>query len=103
METKEFIIGRWYSIKDYSRSYRKCSHNLPDSAGYMFYSERINDTKYDNESGECGNRNNRLKLVDLSEILDYLPNNHPDKLDYYKQTNTDYKYLILFFKKLNII
>ena len=103
MEIKKFIVGRWYRIKDYPNDYRKCSDNLLSPTGYMSYNEKITDYKYDNEGGSCGSRDNRLKLVDLSEILHYLPDNHPDKLDYCKQANTDYKYLILFFKKLNII
>lgn len=84
----EFIVGCWYKITDFTNGYRKCSNSKLDGA-YMLYDERI-DSNYVKDNGSCGANNNRLQLLtDLSEIQEYLPEGHVDKIIKPKYTFTN--------------
>ncbi len=94
----EFIKDNWYKSK-YNNYYKfdRIENN------YYYFSEQIIDKIWG--GGE------RVFLgfwwaffveIQLEEIQDYLPINHPDKLVIYHEPNNNISYLIILLKKLNI-
>jgi hypothetical protein len=89
---QNFIVGRWYKYKDWYIKYK-------ETVGGIFKcSEQINDdrkyNKYDGFFGEADH--NKVLLEDLSEIQQYLPDGHPDKItpsipEYVEYIDTKYK------------
>jgi len=81
----KFIEGKWYK---YSGWYIKYLRTDGNKAGYMYFiaSETINvDKKYNKTEGSFGYADNeKVLLTDLTEIQQYLPNNHPDKIIQYE-------------------
>ncbi len=74
----EFIPGKWYKLIDCENAYRKCSQIPVEDR--LPYSELIVNSDYRCETGSSGDLT-RIKLVeDLSEIQEYLPEGHPDKV-----------------------
>ena len=78
----EFIPGKWYKLIDYENAYRKCSKIPVDDS--LPYSELIGRNGYRCETGSSEDLT-RIKLIeDLSEIQEYLPDGHPDKVKNFK-------------------
>ena len=74
----EFIPGKWYKLIDCENAYRKCSKIPVEDR--LPYSELIGKFGYKCETGSSEDLT-RIKLVeDLSEIQEYLPEGHPDKI-----------------------
>ena len=92
--TSKFEVGKWYK---YCNWYIKYSHHSP--TGVWVASEKIDDSrKYSKKESNFGGDNDKELLTDLSEIQQYLPEGHPDKI--IKQ-NSPYSYTtIKNFKEL---
>jgi hypothetical protein len=74
----EFIPGKWYKLINCENAYRKCSKIPVENK--LSYSELIGNSGYRCETGSSGDLT-RIKLVeDLSEIQEYLPDGHSDKI-----------------------
>ena len=72
----QFIVGQWYKYKDWHIKFKKeCSN------GYFHSSEEIDNNRIYRKTnscfGECNNE--KILLTDLSEIQEFLPQDHPDK------------------------
>lgn len=75
--------GKWYKRITVPRTFIKFSHLEKD--GNIRSSEDICNKTYCNKNSGFGFDIDEFVLVtDLSEISDYLPENHPDKIDYNK-------------------
>ena len=74
----EFIPGKWYK---YNRWYIKYKEHVND---IWRSSEQIDSCKkYSQQEGSFGDRDSddkKILLIDLSEIQEYLPEGHPDKV-----------------------
>lgn len=72
----EFIVGKWYKLNDWIAKLKKLEKT------YFWCDETIRDKKYNNSPGylDLINYNNPILLTDLTEIQQYLPDNHPDKI-----------------------
>lgn len=78
----EFIPGKWYKLINCKNAYRKCSKIPVEDR--LPYSELIENGGYRCETGSIGDLT-RIKLIeDLSEIQEYLPEGHPDKVKNFK-------------------
>jgi hypothetical protein len=90
----KFEVGKWYKIKDCTATYRKCS-KAELKGTYMCYSDSIDDGRFiANNNGSCDSSKDRLILLtDLSEIQQYLPDNHVDKIKVMKEENLVGRYL----------
>lgn len=73
-----FEKGKWYTNSDWEdNSFTKFSYQLNDQ---FYFTECINNNTYiEKDDWWIIGRKYRFKLVDLSEIQQYLPPNHPDK------------------------
>ena len=78
----EFIPGKWYK---YNRWYIKYKEHVND---IWRSSEQIDSCKkYSQQEGSFGDRDSddkKILLLDLSEIQEYLPEGHPDKVKNFK-------------------
>lgn len=79
----DFIVGKWYKLPKHNW-YLK---HLNMTNNKWFYNERImcNLNDYDFVIDWCDNNTEFTLLTDLSEIQQYLPDGHPDKV--FKQPN----------------
>lgn len=87
----EYIVGKWYKLPKHNW-YLK---HLNMTNNKWFYNERImcNLNDYDFVIDWCDNNIEFTLLTDLSEIQQYLPNGHPDKI-IAKPVETKSKYQI---------
>jgi len=80
----EFIVGKWYDFDnpDYvGKSYAKfLKLSKDDEYEYFHFSEYIGNKKYEKFKGDWFSSNCTKKLTDLSEIQEFLPLGHPDKI-----------------------
>lgn len=71
-----FVVGKWYK---YNNWYIKYSH---ENKGTFISSEEISPSKVHeyckSPFGECDSK--KIELTDLTEIQQYLPEGHPDKI-----------------------
>ena len=74
----EFIPGKWYKLIDCENAYRKCSRIPVENR--LPYSELIGNGSYRCETGSSRDLTRIKLLEDLSEIQEYLPDGHPDKI-----------------------
>ena len=90
----KFEVGKWYKYNDWYIKYFEHS-----SDGIWKSSEEINaEGKYRNCFSNFGCNDNKQLLTDLSEIQQYLPDGHEDKIikytleegEYYKVVEDDY-------------
>lgn len=77
-----FVVGKWYK---YNNWYIKYSHT--DIDNIFVSSEEISPSKVHEYCkslfGECNSE--KVELTDLSEIQQYLPEGHPDKIAFLKE------------------
>ena len=106
MEAEDFIKGEWYrGLTGTSRDWYIRFHDIINIK--MYASEWINDDKIYVKStlgneGYFGNNDDyKWKLVDIDEIREFLPDNHPDKL-IKPIVNENMDYLVDLLQKLNI-
>ena len=74
----EFIPGKWYKLIGCENAYRKCSRIPVEDR--LPYSELIGKSGYRCETGSSVDLTRIKLLEDLSEIQEYLPDGHPDKI-----------------------
>jgi len=109
MEKYGFIIGNWYKyIENDKSAYYIKIENVTDTSNSngifrkIFYSEKIQNNKHLIYAGYWANTEMETialeNPVDISEIIEFLPKDHPDLL---KITKQSYDYLIPILTKLN--
>ena len=98
MEQCNFIVGNWYKSK-YSGNYYKFKEFKND---YFYSSEEIKDNKWVLVLGVRVWFGFFDVSIELSEIQEFLPDNHPDKIIISSSSNEDYSYLTALFEKYNI-
>lgn len=78
MKKEDFIVGKWYqcSYWDSNRDYAKC---IKVTTNTIYFSEKIHVGKYSKLNDSWFLDMKRTRLVDISEIAEYLPDGHPDK------------------------
>ena len=97
----EFIPGKWYKLIDCENAYRKCSRIPVEDK--LPYSEVIGSGGYRRETGSSVDLTRIKLLEDLSEIQEYLPDGHPNKIGsfnfevgkwykWYQKNHGDYNY-----------
>lgn len=76
-----YKIGQWYQYKNSPQYFRKCSKERGDK---IVYSEKINygEHYYTNDWGNIPFKGGNCIPVDISVIAQYLPENHPDLLNF---------------------
>ena len=93
----EFIPGKWYKLIDCENAYRKCSRIPVENR--LPYSELIGNGSYRCETGSSIDLTRIKLLEDLSEIQEYLPDGHPDKIGSFNfEVGKWYKFLNGSFK-----
>lgn len=85
----QFEVGRWYKINDTNKAYRKCSKIPVKDA--LPYSEQIELGIWRKHSSTCNGLSRVELLTDLSEIQDFLPDNHPNKISKTMKNNIKYE------------
>jgi len=111
MKKYGFIIGNWYKYieNDKSAYYIKIenvleTNKLNGNFRKIYYSEKIQNNKHLICAGYWANTEMETialeNPVDISEIVEFLPKDHPDLL---KITKQSYEYLIPFLKENNIV
>jgi hypothetical protein len=103
----EFVKGNWYKGADDDK-YIKFSHLVPrGSYNELHHTEEIYNKIHSYTIDYWANTNlEEFALnnpVDLWEIQQYLPEDHPDLITTYVDKKEDLSYLESVFKKLNII
>lgn len=78
-----YKIGQWYQYTDHPQTFRKCSSKRTDR---LVYSEKI-ENGFHSYANDWGNypfveKNKECIPVDISVIAQYLPENHPDLLNF---------------------
>jgi hypothetical protein len=96
MKEANFIKGKWY--KNSEKTCAKCIE--VSTNGSFRFEEWINYGVYTLHKSVWGFHSN-MEEVDLSEIQEYLPENHPDKINIINEPE-DYSYLLELFKKHDI-
>jgi hypothetical protein len=74
---KEFEIGKWYNYNEY---YIKVL-NKTSSSIYGDYIKNGKYSHYDSWNIDSLAAKSSKELTDLTEIREFLPNNHPDKFN----------------------
>lgn len=78
--SNEWEVGKWYRLGEWISKF------ISIKEGYQFYGERINIQSkfYDNKGWLSLKKYTPELITDLSEIQQYLPEDHPDKIREYK-------------------
>jgi hypothetical protein len=102
----ELEAGRWYKLLEPKGWYMKYSHidYSIHKEGVIEASEYINRDEFNPYGGKFGLEGYYTYIpIDISEIEQYLPEDHPDLINTYVDKKEDLSYLESMFKKLNII
>lgn len=102
----EFIKGKWYKITNYEGSYHFFKYNSKEvCSGYNRIEciDLIWNKKYKSPDAFANTdaEKSAILLTDLSEIQEYLPENHIDKIIIHN-IKEEMSYLIPLLSKLNI-
>ncbi len=73
----KFVENVWYKNSPQINTYAKC---FKDSVGIFDYKEYIENGKYKNNFKGFWSGHPNMESVNLSEIQQYLPDNHVDKM-----------------------
>lgn len=102
MKKEDFIVGAWYKPINQNDVFGKLKSLKDLTNDYFPCKEYISSTKYDKTGNYFGSFSfNTLVKVELSEIFDYLPDGHPDKI-IKTLFAEDLTYLIPILEKHNI-
>lgn len=86
-EKPQFEVGEWYKTqKGTFFKYLRDSGNCKVGSEFIHYERK----KLEQEEGEFISDQKFVK-IDLSEIQEYLPDGHPDKIKSMKETNCEFK------------
>lgn len=81
-ETKEpnieFIPGKWYKYNGWYIKYKDHVDDVWRSSEQINYSKKY--SKIESRFGDRDSDDKKILLIDLSEIQEYLPEGHPDKI-----------------------
>ncbi len=98
---ENLIVGHWYKVTDGLLS-RVIKNNiwyikyLKDDKGFIESSEHIHNLDYHNHIGNFGKiEDYTFTPINLSEIFDYLPDNHPDKVKIKKTIDKSHNKILI--------
>ena len=74
----EFIPGKWYKYNGWYIKYKDHVDDIWRSSEQINYSKKY--SKIESRFGERDSDDEKILLLDLSEIQEYLPDGHPDKI-----------------------
>ena len=74
----EFIPGKWYKYNGWYIKYKDHVDDIWRSSEQINYSKKY--SKIESRFGERDSDDKKILLLDLSEIQEYLPDGHPDKI-----------------------
>ena len=74
----EFIPGKWYKYNGWYIKYKDHVDDIWRSSEQINYSKKYN--KIESRFGGRDSDDKKILLIDLSEIQEYLPDGHPDKI-----------------------
>ena len=74
----EFIPGKWYKYNGWYIKYKEHVDDIWRSSEQINYSKKY--SKIESRFGDRDSDDKKILLVDLSEIQEYLPDGHPDKI-----------------------
>ena len=93
----EFIPGKWYKYNGWYIKYKGHVNDIWRSSEQINYSKKY--SKIESRFGERDSDDKKILLLDLSEIQEYLPDGHPDKVKNLKlEVGKWYKFLNGSFK-----
>jgi len=85
MKQEDLIVGAWYRQTDKNNVFGKLETLKGLTNNYFPSKEYIVGTNYDNTGNFFAWNIDNLIQVNLEEIQEYLPDNHPDKMLTFKQ------------------
>ena len=80
------IVGKYYRVgldKNYIAKYIEIKDDIFISDGYFIHNNKYR--KSFNHRSEITREYNNPELVDISEIINYLPKEHPDRINFYRK------------------
>lgn len=103
MKLEELIVGRWYRAyksQSYYIKFKETENNYQIICSE--YIEISNNNKHYNCGGNCGTLE-ELTDVNIENIIKFLPENHPDIIEYNNSLiSQDYTYIITLLTKYHI-